>query len=274
MALLGHRFVDCQHNLLRSCSHHGRLTMMMPILSPPALRSPVCAVFASLAAMVFCPQRTLAQNAKSREDACPVNSSLKVKKSVRGNYSNEAMKKHVEGTVVMCVTVDANGRVTNVRVVSGPPELFQSSVGAAKQSLFEPPPNAPVKTRMEISYSMTGPCPEGEGSDVGDVRVTVGPNLDDHSSTSMKILGRLYQPLPPYPEEARSQRHRGQLYLQIEVTPDGKVSNVRIVMALGPLLDNLAVATVRKWRFRVSPANKPAFFPVTLSYRIPCLDHQ
>jgi len=58
------------------------------------------------------------------------------------------------------------------------------------------------------------------------------------------------------------------------VTVDAKVSDVKMVMPLDPLLDNLAAATVRKWRFKVSPANKPAFFPVTLSYRIPCLDHQ
>lgn len=250
--------------------------MMMAILLPPALRPLLCAVFASLAVMVFCPQRTFAQNAKSREDACPVNSNLKVEKRSYGSYPTGGTKKKVvEGTVVMCATVDANGRVTNVRVVSGPPELFQSSVDAAKQWLFEPPPNAPVKTRMEMTYSVTGPCPEGEGSDVGDIRVTVGPNLDDHSSTAMKIRGSFYQPLPPYPEAARSQRHRGQLYLQVEVTPDGKVSDVKIVKPLDPPLDSLAVATVRKkWRFKVSPANKPAFFPVTLSYRIPCLDHQ
>jgi|GEM_PF-2566201 len=249
--------------------------MMMAILSPPPLRSLLCAVFGSLAVVVVSPQRTLAQNAKSREDACPLNFNLKVKKSVNGSYPTGGTKeKIVEGTVVMCATVDANGRVTNVRVVSGPPELFQSSVDAAKQWLFEPPPNAPVKTRMEMTYIVTGPCPEGEGPDVGDIRVTVGPNLDDHSSTAMKILGSFYQPLRPYPEAVRSQRHRGQLYLQVVVTPDGKVSDVKIVKPLDPPLDSLAVAKVRTWRFRVSPANKPAFFPVTLSYRIPCLDHR
>jgi hypothetical protein len=31
-----------------------------------------------------------------------------------GAYSDDAMQKKVEGTVVVCVTVDAHGEVTNV----------------------------------------------------------------------------------------------------------------------------------------------------------------
>ena len=78
--------------------------------------------------------------------------------------------------------------------------------------------------------------------------------------------------LAPYPEAARAERRRGQLYLSVIVNPDGSVTDVRIVKPLDELLDKSAVETVRTWRFKVSPGSKPTSFSVTLSFRIPCLD--
>ena len=89
----------------------------------------------------------------------------------------------------------------------------------------------------------------------------------------LKIIGKVSQPLPPYPEAARAERRRGQLYLSILVDPDGSVTDVRITKSLDELLDKLAVETVRTWRFKVSSGAKSTNFSVTLSFRIPCLDH-
>ena len=97
---------------------------------------------------------------------------------------------NVEGTVVLCLTIGASGKVTDVRPLSGPSQLLQSSVDAAKNWRFEPPRKAPASTTAEIE-----------------------------------------------------------------------------------LLDKLTMETVRKWRFKVSSGGKPTNFSVTLSFRIPCLDH-
>jgi TonB family protein len=123
-----------------------------------------------------------------------------------------------------------------------------------------------------MTYSMTKACPEGNGSDAGEIVVTIVPT-EHEKGGDLKIIGKVSQALPRYPEAARAERRRGQLYLSILVDPDGSVTDVRITKSLDELLDKLAVETVRTWRFEVSSGGKPTNFSVTLSFRIPCLDH-
>jgi TonB family protein len=80
--------------------------------------------------------------------------------------------------------------------------------------------------------------------------------------------------LPPYPEKARAEWRRGQLYLSIVVNPDGRVVDARIVKSLDEVLDKPALETVRTWRFKVTTGGKTTVFSVTLSFQIPCLDHR
>lgn len=71
-----------------------------------------------------------------------------------------------------------------------------------------------------MKYSLTKACPEGKGYDAGDVIVTIVPT-DAEKVGGLKILGKLDQASPLYPEAARAERTRGQLYLSIVVNPDG-----------------------------------------------------
>jgi TonB family protein len=226
---------------------------------------------ATFALSAIKPQVALGQNADSQRDECSIGEILKPTKSVFGTYTEEATKKNVEGTVVVCVTVDGHGRVIAVRPLSGPSELLQPSMDAARQWQFEAPRKAPASSKIEMKYSLTKACPEGKGYDAGDVVVTI-VRTNAENVGDLKILDKLYQPLPPYPEAARAERSRGQLYLSVVVNPDGSVSDVQITKPLDELLDKLALETVRTWKFKVSPGGKPTRFSVTLSFRIPCLD--
>jgi TonB family protein len=244
---------------------------MLPSVLPLYVRVVVGVVFFSLAVNVTKPQVTVSQDTNSQRNRCAISENLKPTKTLLGTYAEEATKKNVEGTVVLCATVDGHGKVTDVRPLSGPPELLQPSMDAARQWQFEAPPKAPAFTRIQITYSLTKACPEGKGMDAGDIVTTIVPT--DEKEGDLRIIGKLYQPWPPYPEVARAERHRGQLYLSIVVNPDGSVSDVRITKSLDELLDKSAVETVRTWRFKVSPGARPTTFSVTLSFRIPCLDH-
>jgi TonB family protein len=188
-----------------------------------------------------------------------------------GTYSDDARKKMVEGTVVVCVTVDTYGKVTNVSPVSGPPELVQSTVDAAKKWQFEPPAKAPAAAKVETTYRISGACPDAS-SDAGEITVDIRPDLEGGRTDVLKLLGSDFRPLPDYPEIARSQRRRGQLYLSLVVNPDGTVTDVRVVKSLDELLDRLALEKVRTWRFNVSVGGQATRFFLTLSYRIPCFD--
>jgi TonB family protein len=236
-------------------------------------RSILCVTVAIHALNLLTPNTAHAQNANSQQNECATISEIlkPTSKTLPGAYTEEAEKNNVEGTVVLCLTVDRRGKVTDVRPLSGPSQLFQSSMDAAKKWEFEPPKKAPALTKAEMTYSMTKACPEGKGNDVGDIVVTIVP-AEHEKDGDLKIIGNVSRPVPPYPEAARTQRIRGQLYVGMVVNPDGSVTDVRMTKSLDELLDKSAVETVRTWRFKVSPGGRPTRFSVTLSFRIPCLD--
>jgi TonB family protein len=59
---------------------------------------------------------------------------------------------------------------------------------------------------------------------------------------------------PTYTEEARRRGLEGDVDLEVVVTENGRVSNVRVVRGLGGGLDARAVEAVRQWRF--TPARR------------------
>lgn len=130
--------------------------------SSTILRSIVGVAVTTLVLSMSEPQPVFCQNIDSRQNKCAISESLKPIKTVAGNYSEEATKKNVEGGVVLCATVDGHGKVTDVSPLSGPPELLQLSMNAARQWQFEAPPKAPAFTQIEMRYSLTKPCPEGK----------------------------------------------------------------------------------------------------------------
>jgi hypothetical protein len=77
-------------------------------------------------------------------------------------------------------------------------------MSAARQWEFEPPPKAPAHTQVQMTYSLTKACPEGKGMDHGDIVTTI-VQTEEHEG-DLKILGKLAQPWPPYPEAARAER--------------------------------------------------------------------
>ena len=176
----------------------------------------------------------------------------------------------------MCVTVKADGTVAEVKPVSGPPELMQSSLDAVKQWQFERLTSAPAMTTVVMSYGLTKACPGGgKGMDSGEVKVKIEPGhiVEGETGEPLKIVCNVSLPLPPYPDKARAERRRGQLYLSVSVNGNGDVVDAEIVMPLDELLDKPALDAVRRWKFKVAPpGGRTTVFPVTLSFRIPCLD--
>jgi len=77
---------------------------------------------------------------------------LKLIKSTVAAYPEEALKKNIDGKVTLRITVDANGRVSDAKALSGPPELFPAALDCVKQWEFEPPAQAPAVTIAEISF--------------------------------------------------------------------------------------------------------------------------
>lgn len=64
-----------------------------------------------------------------------------------------------------------------------------------------------------------------------------------------------YNPVPPYPQEARRKGYEGEVLLRVEVLSDGRVGQIEIRRSSGyKVLDRSAIDAVKKWRF--SPGMK------------------
>ena len=74
----------------------------------------------------------------------------------------------------------------------------------------------------------------------------------------------------PMPNEAREAGKEGDLEMVITVAPSGDVVGARVSKSIDPSIDQVAVATVRSWKFKVSRGEQ-ATFPnqVSLSNDLP-----
>ena len=64
----------------------------------------------------------------------------------------------------------------------------------------------------------------------------------------------LHCPDPTYSKEARSQNYNGKVVLLVVVTREGKAGDIQVLKSPGLGLDEKAIETVRKWKFK--PAMK------------------
>jgi protein TonB len=78
---------------------------------------------------------------------------LRPVKEVRPAYPAAAITDKVTGQVIVDVTVDARGRVTDAAAVSGPDALREAALTAARQWEFAPPAVA-VKTTLEFQFAL------------------------------------------------------------------------------------------------------------------------
>lgn len=77
-----------------------------------------------------------------------------------------------------------------------------------------------------------------------------GEQHDEPLVESRYDVAALNNPKPPYPLTARRQGAEGRVVLRAQVLEDGHCAELRIVRSSGhALLDESALATVRRWRF-------------------------
>jgi len=170
---------------------------------------------------------------------------LKLVKTIGPVYPPEAKEKHIQGNVVLSVTVDKSGKVSSIKVLSGPEQLVKSALDAVKQWEYEPPAIAPAVTTVTVNFTLgedTTPPPQP----VGEI-YRVGGDVSAPKPIS--------KPEPPYTKEARRDKVQGSVELSLMVDAEGNVTEARVVKALDPGLDLSALRTVRTWKFQPAMRN-------------------
>ena len=70
-------------------------------------------------------------------------------------YPYEAMRNHVEGTVLLRAVIDKNGRISSLEPISGPKELTTAAIGAVEQWRYRPYllQGEPVEVETQITVN-------------------------------------------------------------------------------------------------------------------------
>jgi len=135
-------------------------------------------------------------------------------------------------------------------IITAPADT-RNRVGVLDQTPVETDSHGPGKGGGTGTGTGTG-IGQGDGSGVGPGSgggTGGGPYRPGSGIEAPKLLQEVR---PLYTEEARRRNIQGAVALEIVVTRDGRVSDVRVVRGLGAGLDQKAVDAVRQWKF--SPA--------------------
>jgi TonB family protein len=78
---------------------------------------------------------------------------------VKPNYPEKARRAGIQGTVVMCALIGKDGKIKDLKLVSGPPELVPAAMKAVEKWRYTPfqVNNEPmeVQTDISVNFSLT-----------------------------------------------------------------------------------------------------------------------
>ncbi|HEX3103008.1 MAG TPA: energy transducer TonB [Terriglobales bacterium] len=178
-------------------------------------------------------------------------------------YPKEARKNKAQGSVVLEATIEKNGNVSALSIISGDLLLADAAVDAVRDWEFEPytASGNPIQVRQRLTFnfnpgrktaqldSQFAPPTLGTRSprpfstmSPADTFYTVG-----HGVTAPRVMDA---PEPPYSEAARKAKYQGTCLLSLIVGSDGHPRDIEVIRALGMGLDEKAVQTVSQWKFQ------------------------
>ncbi|HSZ00246.1 MAG TPA: cell division protein FtsQ/DivIB [Terriglobales bacterium] len=109
--------------------------------------------------------------------------------------------------------------------------------------------------------------------DIGPLVGTANGRLLDKSGTVVATEDSDRDELPPYFNEDRKAAIEGDMVLALTLDGHAKLKEVHVLKSLSPRLDEVAVKTVRRWKFKLtngSPDVARQNLRLTLSYRGEC----
>jgi TonB family protein len=158
-------------------------------------------------------------------------------KEVKPTYTEAAMRRRAQGTVVTSCVVLADGTVGDVTVTTSlDSDLDQSAIAAVKQWRFKPGTKdgkpVPVQVSVELAFTLRDSPPHRMGDE----------------GVSAPVLVKEMK--PDYPAAAKRQGVEGTVELEGVVQTDGSINDIRVTKSVDARLDQAAVTALGQWRFR------------------------
>ncbi|MDE3180792.1 MAG: M56 family metallopeptidase [Acidobacteriota bacterium] len=180
-------------------------------------------------------------------------SGLKLINHVFVVYPPLARVARLQGNVVLRITVDKDGTVSNTDVLSGHPLLIKAALEAVREWKFSPPANAPVTTNVTFTFRVPPPA-RVPSTNTGPASVISHPppisKIYAVGEDGVEQPMIWYAPSPVYPSAAKKAKVSGNVVFSVVVAPDGAVAWLKeISKPMGMGIDESAEKSVRTWKF-------------------------
>lgn len=189
----------------------------------------------------------------------------KIVKKVNPVYPEDAVKKRIEGVVILEAVIDKNGKVKDTRVISSPdPVLTTAAEEAVRQWMYEPYVVSGGSQEVLFTVTMTFSLKKEPGVKKDDDNALT--RLEN--SQKPKLVKKVN---PVYPEVAVLEKVEGVVVLEVTIDEQGKVKAARIVSYSPPILNQAALDAVRQWRYEPFVKDgkaKPVTFTVTVTFSL------
>ena len=166
-------------------------------------------------------------------------------------YPQEAIAKRVEGRVVLELSVDADGRVYDALVISGPQQLRRAALMSVLQWRYSNQISLPAKVVATVQFRLPPPGSqpqarprEANGQPPKRIRVR---DAVQHARLTHKVT-------PEYPALARQAEVEGTVRLSITISPTGTVDYIDVASG-HPLLIPAALQSVKQWEYKPTLLN-------------------
>lgn len=196
-------------------------------------------------------------DALPQADAGPITGGQPVR-SEAPKYPREARKEKLAGQVALDLTVNADGTVGDIAIISGDLTLAEEAVDAVRGWNFDPytQDGKPVRVVQSVIFNFDPEKREAEAQPFPPATPPMRPGQTRSAGEGLYRVGHgvsaprtTYAPNPPYTDKARKAKYQGVCLLSLIVDTEGTVRDIKIMRALGEGLDINAIDTVKQWRF-------------------------
>jgi TonB family protein len=188
--------------------------------------------------------------------------------TVNAVYPTLARENHIEGTVILTLTVDAHGRVTDTELVSGPAQLVQAAKDAAARWEFPAPAKPPAITTASFNFSMSPgppplrPAPNQSFAFLQKIFTAPVTGTGENSPFYMGSVRTqiIYAPKPDYPPLAK-QAKIGDADVDLDLILDTEGKVIAISYVKGPaMFVQAAMDKARTWIIKGTHDGAPVTF--------------